>query len=231
MSQATMLFLAIALLVTWPLQIPVFLGWVEGPAALAMLFVAGFGPTIAATVLTRGRVWRRLGERPRTWLILAGLLGPTILVATAALVDAALGGPGPQLGTPFWPAVLLPPLGEELGWRGYLQEHVSDRRGRGPVVAGLAVGAAWALWHLPTAIGSFDRDPMFALSLSAISLLAAWMHERGGRRLWTALALHAGVNLQLVTTTGTRASIVILALEIVLAVVVARSFRRGRAST
>ena len=223
-----MLFLALAILVTWPLQIPVFLGWVEGPAALAMLALAGFGPTIAASVLTRGRVWRRLGARPRAWLVVVGLFAPTLLVAVAALVDAALGGAGPQLGAPYWPAVLLPPLGEELGWRGYLQEHVSDRRGRGPLVAALAVGAAWAVWHLPTAIGAFDRYPLFALSLIAISLLAAWMHERGGRRLWTAIALHAGVNLRLVTATGTRASIVILVLAIVLAAFAVRSLRSLR---
>ncbi len=39
------------------------------------------------------------------------------------------------------------PLGEEMGWRGFLQSHLQGRAG--PITVALIVGLVWAFWHLP----------------------------------------------------------------------------------
>lgn len=222
-------FLGLALLFTWPLQIPLFLGWLPPAAELPLLALAGAGPTLAATVLTRGRIWRRLGDAPPAWAILVALVAPPLVAVTAAGLDLALGGPAVALAMPFVGSVLWPPLGEELGWRGYLHDRLADRHG--PLAAGALVGLAWAFWHAPTAIGAWDRYPAFALSVVAVSIALAWLHERAGRKLWVAVAAHAGINLQLVAhRDGARPALLGTALLVAIAAMAAASLAAtGRA--
>ena len=47
--------------------------------------------------------------------------------------------------------VLGGPLGEEIGWRGFLLPHLQQRRS--PLLASLIVGAVWFVWHLPLFTG------------------------------------------------------------------------------
>jgi membrane protease YdiL (CAAX protease family) len=186
-------FLALALLLTWPLQIPVFLGITPPAAELPLLALAGLGPSLAAVILTRGRVFRELRKAPRLAPAVVALLGPSALVLVAVLLGAALGGRGPMLMLPFWGAVIWPPFGEELGWRGYLYPSLSERFG--PLLAAFATGGAWALWHLPTVIGSSPAmGAMFLFGIVVISLPMAWIHERGGGNVWIAILAHAGIN-------------------------------------
>lgn len=42
---------------------------------------------------------------------------------------------------------ILPTLGEELGWRGYLQFHIGEELGN--VKAILLTGLIWGIWHAP----------------------------------------------------------------------------------
>lgn len=44
------------------------------------------------------------------------------------------------------PLVILGPLSEEIGWRGYLQDQFSPAH---PVRTSLTIGIIWSLWHLP----------------------------------------------------------------------------------
>ncbi|MFG2006810.1 type II CAAX prenyl endopeptidase Rce1 family protein [Spirillospora sp. NPDC048911] len=43
--------------------------------------------------------------------------------------------------------VLITGLGEETGWRGFLQSRVQERMA--PMPATIVVAGVWALWHLP----------------------------------------------------------------------------------
>ena len=188
-------FLALALLISWPLQILVYSGVAPAAAELPLLALAGLGPSLAAIVLTRGRVLGELALRPPLAPTLLALAGPSALALIAGLCDLALGGPRPFLQLPFWGAVLWPPFGEELGLRVYLYPRLAGRHGR--VTGALATGLAWALWHLPSGMGRHPDAVATILFLGGLVILSfpmAWLFERSGRNAWVALAAHAGVN-------------------------------------
>jgi len=85
---------------------------------------------------------------------------------------------------------------EELGWRGVAQPALQRRWP--PFGACLAVGALWALWHLPLFFlhgtaqygGSFTR---FAADVCANALLFGWLYAGTGSILLCVLA-HAASN-------------------------------------
>jgi len=100
------------------------------------------------------------------------------------------------------PGVFLLPLGEEFGWRGYVQPRLRTRFGRLGTV--LILGAAWGLWHVPLflvpgtgqhAIGLWTvRGALFFVSLFPLSCTALFVseHLRGG--VIAAILLHAAWN-------------------------------------
>lgn len=71
--------------------------------------------------------------------------------------------------------VVLGPLWEEPGWRGFalprLQVHF------GPIVGTLILGVLWALWHLPGYLGGWMSVGSIPLILSgmAFSIIATWV--------------------------------------------------------
>jgi membrane protease YdiL (CAAX protease family) len=90
-------------------------------------------------------------------------------------------------------------LAEEAGWRGFLLLELRPRFGT--PVAGALVGVAWALWHLPLyalpsaglAVGGFP----FAWFLPVVvgySLVLAWLADRTGDALASAVVFHAATN-------------------------------------
>src|SRR5690349_12850336 len=86
--------------------------------------------------------------------------------------------------------------GEELGWRGYLQARWRLRLGA--LGTSLAVGATWALWHLPTAWGDWGSFPGFAVAVTAGGVVMGWLWETSRRSTLAAVALHTGINLGIV---------------------------------
>jgi membrane protease YdiL (CAAX protease family) len=127
-----------------------------------------FGPGLAALVmlaLFRKDGWKpavSLGEIPlRRYLYVLGIplatgillflayrtfFGPVIVPSTDAASFAILLG-----------GMLLGAFGEELGWRGYLQ-NLLDRRWNG-IAASVLVGILWGLWH----VGNYANGPEYML--------------------------------------------------------------------
>lgn len=127
---------------------------------------------------------------PSRWLIVAALLAP---VATAAL----FGLPGAGSGLPgllFAASVVLYCVGEELGWRGWLQQALA---GLQPVRAALLTALLWYGWHW-TFLAPTLSDPRqgigFAIGLLLGSFgLAASVRRTGATGM--AVAWHAAVKL------------------------------------
>jgi uncharacterized protein len=87
--------------------------------------------------------------------------------------------------------------GEEIGWRGFMLQRLSERMGF--AWASLMVGIVWAAWHLPM---FFMRGgdmvgqsfPVFVLMVTALSVSMAWLYSRTGGSLLLTMMMHAAIN-------------------------------------
>ena len=99
-------------------------------------------------------------------------------------------------------------VGEELGWRGYLQGELTQRFG---LLNGLIIlGLLWSFWHLPLLLAGFNYPEnrylgAFVLSpllLISASFFLAWLTLRS-RSFWPAALAHgAGDSIQGGVTTS-----------------------------
>jgi len=224
--------LGLSLFVFWgPLAIlgvPAFslAGDSRGPVwALALFIVGGFTPSLTAIVMTAmregGAGLRRLFRRVvrvrigGRWYLAALAV---VVAGTAGQVAAIrlLGGrfdPSQfvaQLGSAV-PLIVLGPLSEELGWRGYALERLQTKMNA--LTASVVIGVVWALWHLPlfamvgTSQSNADASFLaFSVAVISTSILYTWLFNNTGGSVWSAVFLHwiYTYAVQVVWTAGDR---------------------------
>ncbi len=192
----------------------------EGPLATLGHNLGGFGPLIAALIVTAA-----MGRDPWAWfkglfkwrvglgwyLFVLGF--PVLMVAIASALFVALGhsidfGLAPARLASYAPLFVFMALvgggNEEPGWRGFglpdLQETLT------PFRATLLLGLVWAFWHFPLLWGDpavrAGEVPVSALgvqigfllvSITAHAFWYTWLINRTGSVLLCIL-LHAGYN-------------------------------------
>jgi membrane protease YdiL (CAAX protease family) len=116
-----------------------------------------------------------LGAGPQSYPFFA--LNLLLSISLGSVVSALVGG-----------------IGEELGWRGFLQPVLERRFGR--VLGTILVGVVWAYWHLPVnSLGYNDpQHPLlnawvtFPLTVVAMSFGFAWLARESGSAWPVALA-------------------------------------------
>ncbi|MGZ8723826.1 MAG: CPBP family glutamic-type intramembrane protease [Aeromicrobium sp.] len=202
-------------------------GWFEFDLPL-LFFVGGLGPGIAAFIVMRilrgsdadqalfGPLLRwRVGV---WWYLVALLLFVVIwLIATtvAGDLDEELTALGPWIA--FLAAVVVYTLAavpEEVGWRGFAVPALQVKHSA--LVAGLVVGVAWWLWHLPLLLGGneamseYPLLPHFVYVVSA-SVLYVWLYNNTGGSLLIAVLAHAVSNIVGVFSSAPVATAVIIA--------------------
>lgn len=214
----TLFFFAVALGMTWGLQLPAVLakwGVLSGGVERFMLPAAlgGFGPLVAAVLASRrsgaagGAGTRELFRSLGAWRVGAhwyaiALFGFTAIYVAGQAAYRLLGGTG--AGQWLYPpetaqhvvALFLMPLVEEPGWRGFALPRLRRRYGVFP--ASLLLGALWALWHTMMFIlqGAAPLDFAVAmLNIFAGSVVFSWLYERTKGSLLLAVIAHAGVHL------------------------------------
>ena len=198
------------------------------PWAIALYIVGGFVPSgvaVALVGLLEGKpglrgLWSRITQFRIGWPIYVATVG---IVVFGTICQVALNN---LLGHIFdlklfliqlpslLPLLVLGPLSEELGWRGYAQGRLQTRWS--PQVSAVIVGSVWAFWHLPLFFmpGTSQHElniPFigFLLGILSMSLLFAWQYNHTGGSIWAAIFFHwiytyAG---QVVATGVTRSSI------------------------
>jgi membrane protease YdiL (CAAX protease family) len=205
------LYFALACAITWLLAIPAARAWIRhqapSPGAVACAGLSAFGPLLAALAIAGPqRRLRELFGRWRAhpaWIALALLAAP-LLHALATSMFASVGGrPSEWFHPPVTPeslaAMVVFPLGEEFGWRGFAHPRMVARFG--PVRGSLALGAVWGLWHLAYAVtpqaGGFDPFVfgMTMIELPLYALVIAWIFERANRSMAVAIAFHIGAHI------------------------------------
>jgi membrane protease YdiL (CAAX protease family) len=177
--------------------------------------VIPIGPSIAGLIVvgwTAGRAGRRrllastVDHQPVAGAWWALLLPPVIGAAAVAL-HLGSGGTRPtagDLGSSALMFVVLPltaivggPLGEELGWRGFLLPHLLRRRSA--TTATLLLLPMWLLFHLPLTLAHPGRyGLLWAANVTGIAFAMTWLHLRTAGSVGFAVAFHAVAN----TSTG-----------------------------
>jgi len=187
------------------------------PALSEMLLIVGtFGPlfaVIAMMALTTGPrgIPALLGHALR-WRVsirwyMAALILPAAFRFAVLGVHALKGGTVPGL-TDFGHLLTLPltfvfvlllggPLGEELGWRGFMQPRLQTAMSMLP--ASVVIGIASAMWHLPlflipSSAQSHLPLALFVIRTVALSIILGWLWNRSNRSLLVILLFHASLN-------------------------------------
>lgn len=86
-------------------------------------------------------------------------------------------------------------LGEEIGWRGYLQGAMSEKYGK--VKGTLFVGVIWAYWHVPANLAGINGDEnvflttfvTFPLTVIFMSFVLGWLQDTS-KAIWVAAFFH-----------------------------------------
>jgi membrane protease YdiL (CAAX protease family) len=165
-------YYGVTIVFTWAIQLPLVAvkqGWIDVPIPLWLHYLASFGPTASALVVTawttgkRGltQLWSDVTRWRVGWVwglfsvlspvVAFGLSMPIVYLFKGTWPDLRLLGAVsylPRLGLAVLPLWLLTfGFGEEIGWRGFalprLQKTMSVTR------ATLVLGLMWVLWHAP----------------------------------------------------------------------------------
>lgn len=213
-GSAVTVFLVLAFALAW-LPFLASAGGAEGVGPILM----PVAPAIACIVVRRWVTREGFGDaglRPRLghWPIyLLALLWPVGAAAVTTVVTLTL-GLAPAGYTLPWGAshpswlmlavwtllsILVAPLvlGEELGWRGYLQLRLFPGQ---PLAAALATGLIWGIWHYPLILAGGEPTSSVRLTLitlpvatMTLSVFLGWIRSVTGT-VWATSVAHASNN-------------------------------------
>lgn len=223
-------FFALTCVLSWILWIPAALSGQDVTAtAWGIPYVlGGFGPSVSGIIMIyrgRGRerrrdFWRRVVDFKRIsvgWYLFIVLIFPAIF-GVSFLVDSLLGNPLPDFETLAGIAenplmlvglvvfgIIIGPLSEELGWRGFAIDRLQARLS--PLVSSLVLAPFWWAWHLPLffmrgttqsvwGLGAFSFW-LFLIGIVPLSILLTWVYNHCGRSILAAVLLHFTYNFTL----------------------------------
>lgn len=220
-------FMAFTFGVSWFFWIPaaMFNQGTEVLPVTLLFYLGGIGPPLAGIVLTyltqeregRRDYWKRVIEFKRIgvgWYAVILLTFP-ILTILAILLDILAGGSGAQFETltrfltqplailsfaAF--TLLIGPLPEELGWRGYALDRLQAKWSA--LSSSLILGTAWSLWHLPLFFikGTYQNGLglgttpfwLFMMAMLPESILMTWIYNNNQRSTLSAVLFHTMIN-------------------------------------
>lgn len=172
---------------TWAM-VPMIVAGVAIPSitafsVLAIVEAMGWGRSgwfsfAAEGVSIAGGPWL-LGQGPQGWPLFAAN------IAVTGVAFAALSA--------------IPAIGEEFGWRAFLQQHLIDKLGLGRGV--VLLGLIWSFFHLPGLLAGYNYPDapvlgafvIFPIELVAVSVFMAWLILTA-RSFWPAAIAHGAGN-------------------------------------
>ena len=189
-------FFVIALGFTWALQAPAVL--LHDARFMPLAALGAFGPLVAALICNRGV--RGFNWRWRVhpgWYALA-VFGFGAIYVVARLIyrgDAAAWLYLPQT-SQHVAALIMIPLIEEIGWRGYALPRLQQRFT--PFVSSAILGLLWSAWHAMMFLSASTSPVVLAVSFINIfvgAFIFTWLFNRTQGSWVIAIAAHFGVHL------------------------------------
>lgn len=171
---------------------PAFFLATWAPAISAFLLIAILrGAAGLRAFLSRLLMWRL----PIAWVVFIAIALPLVFVGGSLLKGGAVLAPIPEGGPGELVALLgimlfLGPV-EEFGWRGVAQPLLQRRVA--PFWAGVVIGTAWGLWHLPafylagTVFAEWNFLPFFVGNVILAVLVSPIFNASKGSLLWPML--------------------------------------------
>jgi len=220
-------FFVLAFGFAWIFWVPVAVASALGdfrlPNPVYALSLSACAPTFAAifvTAVIQGptgirALWRRVvaWRFSLRWYLFILVSPAALFLAGGFLRDLSRGaelnlaaapafsqpGLNPWLLLPVWliGGLVLGPLNEEIGWRGFALPHLQRRLS--PVAATLMLGSLWGVWHLPLFFipgMSQAGQPVlpFLVSVACNAFFYTWLHNRTGGSILPAILLHVTFN-------------------------------------
>ena len=216
-------FLIINYLISWVFLYPSYqliLREDDIPPLALIGLIGAYGPSIAAIIVQwitdkkslKGLLKRIVKVRAR-WQLIVLIIGfPLVIYGISYVISAIVFNGDLTLNwrqgfssIPFWFLVALPfgPMGEELGWRGFMLPRLLEKYSI--VKSTIYVGLAWGIWHLASftfpgaAIPEFLPVSiwtilLFCLNTISLSLIYTYIHLKSGGSVFYAIILHAFFN-------------------------------------
>lgn len=206
-------YYALACAITWTLAVPATWAFLHGeqpsPLAFAGAGLSAFGPLIAAVVfgLRQGNVrdvFRMRTSSRWPWWALLALLATLALRVVAAAIASVFGFElsqwiYPPVAATAVAALIVFPLGEEFGWRGFAYPRLREQFG--VVNASLILGVMWSLWHLGYMVNTGTGELAWVqqveslVSLPLYSVVMSYFFERARGSVAVAIGCHAAAHL------------------------------------
>jgi len=205
-------FFVMALLFSWVAVMPLILDQTL-PLEPFQILGAFAGPTLSAVIviaITEGRAGlSTFFKRYLQWkvgivwwfTVLFGILVALNIVATFILGLSVLTEFFENMGLilPTYlltliVGVILGPLWEEPGWRGFALPRLQAQYG--PIVGSVILGMIWAVWHIPGYAGGWMASTFPALLIYCIgfSILATWIYNNTHGSILLMILLHSSSN-------------------------------------
>jgi membrane protease YdiL (CAAX protease family) len=137
----------------------------------------------------------------KRWWFPILLISPAVSVASFLILRLSGSGvPDPQITVlpvaALFAVFLVSALSEELGWSGFALDPLQARLGMIP--AALAIGAVWAVWHVPALLQAHRSAAWiawWALGTVATRLVLVWLFNHTGGSVFGVSVFHAVGNL------------------------------------
>ena len=205
-------FFVMAILFSWIAVTPLILN-PKLPVEPFQILGALAGPSLAAWIVTAvmsgGTGIREFLKRYIQWragivwwmIVLFGVLIALNIVASLILGLAIsteffnnLGLILPTYLITLIVGVILGPLWEEPGWRGFALPHLQERFG--PIMGTIILGVMWAVWHIPGYLGGWMASAFIALVVYCVgfSFVMTWVYNNTRGSILLMILFHSSSN-------------------------------------
>lgn len=221
------IFLGLAFGISWLFWIPAALLDQQEYLIIAVIlyYIGGFGPSLAGVIMI-DRTQDKQGQKDFLkrligfnsiggwWYAFIFLIFPAFLCLTVLIyritqnaypdLPALAGISGQLLTLPLLALMILliGPLSEEIGWRGFALDQLQQRWSA--LVSSLVLGVVWSLWHLPlffiegTMYSAWGFGGLlfwlFILRMVCLSVIMTWVYNNNRRSILSAVLMHFTFN-------------------------------------